>query len=246
MEIKVDVNEIEINSADEPGAIYIEVLNDGPYLVHGEPPVIQRFIETDDKGTSIAYRNGRSFEMKGAVALCRCGHSKNAPYCDGHHAMIDINLEESASFTPLLDNAELIVGPRLSLADNKDYCAFGRFCDAGKRVWNEVKESGEVAEEITEEIARNCPGGRLVVWSNDTKLPVDDILPPSIGLIEDPKEMCSGPLAVWGGIRVQSASGGSYEIRTRQALCRCGASSNKPFCDGTHARIDYKDGIAPE
>ena len=44
-------------------------------------------------------------------------------------------------------------------------------------------------------------------------------------------------------IRVESASGESYEIRNRQALCRCGASSNKPFCDGSHASIKFQDGL---
>jgi CDGSH-type Zn-finger protein len=46
---------------------------------------------------------------------------------------------------------------------------------------------------------------------------------------------------VRGGIPVVGADGVTYEVRNRQALCRCGASSNKPFCDGSHASIGFKD-----
>jgi CDGSH-type Zn-finger protein len=45
---------------------------------------------------------------------------------------------------------------------------------------------------------------------------------------------------VRGGIAVVSADGEQYEVRNRMTLCRCGASSNKPFCDGTHASIKFQ------
>lgn len=238
--------EVEIGTQVAPSNIYIEVSPDGPYLVHGEPPIVQRFIETDHKGISTGYRDGRSFSANGVVALCRCGNSKNAPFCDGSHKNANVDLSETASFEPLLDGAEITHGPNRTLTDNESYCTFARFCDAGKRVWNEVQLGGQEAEGLTERMVHNCPGGRLLIWDNKTQQPIEVQVKPSIGLIEDPKEMCSGPLAVWGGIRIQSSNGRSYEVRTRQALCRCGNSSNKPFCDGTHASMDYKDGIAAE
>jgi CDGSH-type Zn-finger protein len=40
---------------------------------------------------------------------------------------------------------------------------------------------------------------------------------------------------------VIAADGFRYEIRNRVTLCRCGASKNKPFCDGTHAAIKFRD-----
>ena len=72
---------------------------------------------------------------------------------------------------------------------------------------------------------------------------VEPTLPPSIGLVEDPALHCSGPLWVRGGIRVESADGRPYERRNRVTLCRCGASTNMPFCNGSHASIQFQDGI---
>src|SRR6266581_67133 len=84
-----------------------------------------------------------------------------------------------------------------------------------------------------------CPSGRLVVWDRATKEPFELGLEPSIGLVEDPAAGVSGPLWVRGGIPIVGADGVEYERRNRATLCRCGASNNKPFCDGTHAAIGF-------
>jgi CDGSH-type Zn-finger protein len=52
---------------------------------------------------------------------------------------------------------------------------------------------------------------------------------------------CAGPLWLRGGVQVIGADGFHYELRNRVTLCRCGASQNKPFCDGTHASIKFQD-----
>ena len=44
----------------------------------------------------------------------------------------------------------------------------------------------------------------------------------------------NGPLLVTGGVRVLDADGNVLYEGERAALCRCGGSANKPFCDGTH------------
>jgi len=81
--------------------------------------------------------------------------------------------------------------------------------------------------------------GRLVAWDKATGSPVEHRLPVAIGLIEDPAEHCSGPIWLRGGIAVVSADGFEYEARNRMTLCRCGASKNKPFCDGAHASVKF-------
>jgi hypothetical protein len=87
----------------------------------------------------------------------------------------------------------------------------------------------------------NCPSGRLVAWEGKGRKPIEHALPVSIGVVEDPAERVSGPLWLRGGIPVIAADGFNYEVRNRQTLCRCGASANKPFCDGSHARIGFRD-----
>ena len=81
---------------------------------------------------------------------------------------------------------------------------------------------------------------RLVVHDRETGDSLEDPQPVSIGVVDDPALGCSGPLWVRGRIRIESEDGTPYEARNRMALCRCGGSSNKPFCDGTHANIDFK------
>ena len=87
-----------------------------------------------------------------------------------------------------------------------------------------------------------CPSGRLVTWGRETRLPNEEDYEPSIGVVQDPAQKVSGPLAVRGGIQVVSSDDFAYEPRNRQTLCRCGRSENKPFCDGTHAAIKFDDG----
>ena len=50
----------------------------------------------------------------------------------------------------------------------------------------------------------------------------------------------NGPLLVKGPIKLVDVEGNEFETKETTYLCRCGASNNKPFCDGTHAKIDFK------
>lgn len=52
----------------------------------------------------------------------------------------------------------------------------------------------------------------------------------------------NGPLRVEGPIRLLDAEGGEWDLTGKPAisLCRCGASANKPFCDGSHAKIGFQ------
>jgi hypothetical protein len=56
-------------------------------------------------------------------------------------------------------------------------------------------------------------------------------------------EVCAtenGPLLVSGGVRIVDAEGTVLFEGERAALCRCGGSGNKPFCDGTHAKNGFR------
>ncbi len=50
----------------------------------------------------------------------------------------------------------------------------------------------------------------------------------------------NGPLIVKGAVDLKDSDGNSYPAEKRMALCRCGASTEKPFCDGTHSKIGFQ------
>ena len=55
-------------------------------------------------------------------------------------------------------------------------------------------------------------------------------------LIEPLKD---GPLKITGNLEILSASGRTIDRLTQAWLCRCGASKNAPYCDGTHKKIGF-------
>jgi CDGSH-type Zn-finger protein len=175
-------------------------------------------------------------------ALCRCGRSGTKPFCDGTHARVGFDGTETASRESYESQAGRIDGPTMVLEDNEKLCAFARFCDPHGKVWNLVKDSDKPrAAALVVHEAGHCPGGRLVVKHRATGQAIEPHFEPSIGLVQDTAQGVSGPLWVRGGIPVIGADGHTYEVRNRIALCRCGASSNKPFCDGSHASIRFND-----
>ena len=52
----------------------------------------------------------------------------------------------------------------------------------------------------------------------------------------------NGPLLVTGPFRLTDADGNEYPLEPgkKYNLCRCGGSTNKPFCDGTHSKIGFQ------
>ena len=117
----------------------------------------------------LAIHAALTIEGHGAMyraTLCRCGASKNKPFCDGSHV--------AAAF----------------------------------------QATGEPETKPSEPLA--VRGGELTV----TPMP-------------------NGPLNVRGPIEICSGTGRTVFRTERAALCRCGGSANKPFCDGTHARNGF-------
>jgi hypothetical protein len=120
------------------------------------------------------------------------------------------------------------------LYDNSSLCAHARFCDAGIEAWGEVETGGAEHVGAAARMVARCPGGRLTLIDNASGRDLDESEEQSISFIEDPIIGASGPIMLRGGITVIAGNGNAYEVRNRQALCRCGKSSNKPFCDGSH------------
>ncbi|HIH02823.1 MAG TPA: iron-binding protein [Methanoregulaceae archaeon] len=212
----------------------ITVSKNGPYIVTGGVPLTTEEICVDDEGYCRSWKETKTYPLRQQYALCRCGHSKNRPFCDGTHAQIRFDGTEAGDREPFLEGAEITRGPSLTLADNKHLCIHAGFCHRAAGIWNLVKFSDSAARETAIEEACDCPTGRLVVYDNATGEAIGQDLEKSIAVIEDPDDGEYGPLWVRGGIPVISADGTPYEVRQRVTLCQCGRSKNRPFCDGSH------------
>jgi len=53
----------------------------------------------------------------------------------------------------------------------------------------------------------------------------------------------NGPYVIDGEFKLVDAAGNEIPA-TKRALCRCGGSTNKPFCDGTHSKIGFQGAMA--
>lgn len=219
----------------------IKVIENGPYHVTGSLPMSKQIIVADKEGYSKEWKEGWGFPEKEEFDLCRCGHSHDKPYCDKTHKKIGFDGTETARKGKYLECAERTEGPDLDLTDCEELCVSARFCDRLAGTWKLTEMSDDPeSRKLAIEQACNCPGGRLVALDKKTGKAIEPDLKPSIGIVEDPQVGVSGPVWVRGGVPVESADGEEYEVRNRVALCRCGRSKNKPFCDGKH-RAGFSD-----
>jgi CDGSH-type Zn-finger protein len=220
----------------------ISITKNGPYVVSGNLPLNKEIIVVDKEGVPVKWKKGKKYPKCNDCALCRCGKSDNKPYCDGTHAKIKFDGTETASKKPYMRQAGKVTGPNLVLTDATEFCALGRFCEKGKGVWESTRESDnpKCKKDAIQESC-DCPSGRLVIWDKKTGKAIEPKFKQSISLVEDPDREVSGPIWVKGGVPIESAEGKKYEIRNRVTLCRCGKSTNKPFCDGSHIEAGFRD-----
>ena len=213
----------------------IKVLVDGPYEVTGKIPLNELKFIPNQEGASVGYEETRKYPEQDTYLLCRCGKSQNKPFCDGNHSDGFVGTE-TASHATYREMADLYEGKQIDLLDAEAYCVVARFCDTDGQTWNLVEHgTTEEAKEIAINQCNNCPGGRLTAVTKDGKI-IEPNLPQEISILVDPAARVRGPIWVKGGIAVEDAKGRVYPIRNRVALCRCGKSKNKPFCDAQHMR----------
>lgn len=125
----------------------VRVRENGPLAIHAELEI---------EGEAASFR----------ATLCRCGASKNKPFCDGNHAAVGF------------------------------------------------QATGEPATKESQPLA-----------SRNGKVKV--------------KPTKNGPLLVEGNLEICAGTGRTIHRVTKTALCRCGHSANKPYCDGTHSKIGF-------
>ena len=164
------------------------------------------------------------------VALCRCGHSSNKPYCDGTHISIGFVGEKENDRVP--DRVDEYAGPDITIVDNRGVCSHSGICTdnlpsvfkLGKEPW--IDASGATSDEIMA-LVRRCPSGALSYKINgDRHQNLGG--PPKIQVTED------GPYRVTGNIPLEDDQDTEPETQDHYTLCRCGQSKNKPLCNGAH------------
>ena len=183
-------------------------------------------------------------EAPEAYSLCRCGGSQNKPFCDGAHKSNNFNGQEFASKDTMADRAEQNVGDGIAIHDDRSRCSHAGVCTdelsavfrMGVEPW--IDANGAPLEEIIRVVSA-CPSGALSYSLPDSPKPLETPAGPGITVASD------GPLAV-RGLPVVAGDGEEYDARERQALCRCGGSHNKPFCDGSHWYMGFKHEMGGE
>jgi CDGSH-type Zn-finger protein/uncharacterized Fe-S cluster protein YjdI len=110
--------------------------------------------------------------------------------------------------------------------------ASGELFVGGREPWCEPDLAD--AEEVADVVAR-CPTGALT-FTNKGNQP--DESAPSINTITVSN---NGPLYVRGNLDIEGAEDDMTGVRFRAALCRCGESQNKPFCDNSHEEAEFRD-----
>jgi len=217
----------------------IKVLKNGPYRVTGNVPLREKIII--QKGKCNEFKEGREFPRSEVYLLCRCGKSKNKPFCDGTHSSTGFDGAETATMDKYVERAEYLEGPGVDMRDD-NRCALARFCHREDgNAWDLLEKTGE--ERYREQVvkaASDCPAGRLTAIDKEGYA-VEPVYEPSIDIIQDPEKEVSAGIYVKGYIPLESADGYAYELRNRYALCRCGQSKNKPFCDISHVAARFSD-----
>lgn len=204
-------------------------LPNGPlYLLNSaEPRQVEHLV--DSKGQPCSTVPG--------IALCRCGGSANKPFCDGTHSKI--GFRDANESDTQLNRRENYVGKSITIHDDRQICSHAGFCTDGlPSVFKEddepwINPNGADAAAVIETV-RRCPSGALSYSAAGVEHRDQD---------RNPQVMVSkdGPYVVTGGVELVGVAREEHASTEHYTLCRCGGSKNKPFCDGTHWEIGFKD-----
>lgn len=207
----------------------IACLPNGPYYLLNNP--------TPQTVPNLVDSNGGPCATVAGIALCRCGGSSNKPFCDGTHGKTGFTDEKQTDGGN--DRRTSYIGQHITIHDNRGICSHAGYCTdnlktvfkLGEEPW--IDADGAKTKEIIDTI-RQCPSGALSYSVDDNEYRNHD-RPPMVTVTKN------GPYAVTGGIELIDQKLGDGASSEHYTLCRCGASRNKPFCDGTHWHIGFED-----
>ena len=123
-----------------------------------------------------------------------------------------------------------------------DICIHSRVCwnaaglpevfNPAERPW--IKPEAASTERIIEQV-KKCPSGALSFYMNTEAETVAEVSTQSLVEVSP-----NGPLLVYGNLIVKDKEGNETHKNKVTAFCRCGQSSNKPYCDGSHIKTGFK------
>ena len=96
-----------------------------------------------------------------------------------------------------------------------------------------IKPEAATTAEIIEQV-KKCPSGALSFYMNN-----EEAQPVNTSVETIVEAMSNGPLLVYGNLTVKDKEGNETKKNKVTAFCRCGASGNKPYCDGSHVKIGF-------
>jgi CDGSH-type Zn-finger protein len=224
----------------------IEIRANGPYVVLGGLPLVRTSQVETEYGEPVDWAPDEPIDVGDThepveagetYELCRCGASTRKPFCDAVHERNGFDGTEVADRGTFADRAYPYRGEGVTMHDDRTLCTSAGYCgDRFTNVWAMIERTAD--PEIRDRLRRMsmlCPSGRLVSQPDGDE-PDEIDYAPSVAVTRD------GPLWVRGGVEIAGADGEIYETRNRVTLCRCGHSQNKPFCDGSHKDVGFRDG----
>lgn len=229
------------DSSDEhEGQKRIIVRANGSYRVEGGVPLVHKTQVVSEHGEPLTWKKDGEIETEEEpYFLCRCGKSKDMPFCDRTHKQIGFDGSENADLRPTVERQmSFPSNPRIRVKVDPYLCMNSGFCgtrNAGIGQLARRTDDTEMRSLVIAMIER-CPAGALTYSFGKNEPDVEPDLPAQIAVTVEITDdgPIEGPLWVTGGIPVVLTDGQELERRNRVTLCSCGQSKHKPLCDGTH------------
>lgn len=129
------------------------------------------------------------------------------------------------------DDITVVWKPKTCIHSKKCWKELLQVFDPRNRPW--VNMEGASTEKIKKQV-KGCPSGALSYRSNATESKEEVHTETKVEALEN------GPLIVYGTLHITNSDGTEEKRNKTTAFCRCGASQNKPFCDGAHIKAGFK------
>lgn len=195
------------------------------------------------KANNIKNATGDILSNNQELWLCRCGGSDNKPFCDGAHNSNNFNGDQDENH--IKSDTITYVGEHITIYDNRSICAKRGYCTRELPTvflktdqW--IDPNGDSVDKIID-ICNRCPSGALsYALPGSNKMTGEDHDDTFIQLSE--KRFGShGPYDVKGHVTIDGQTERLPELPNKTTLCRCGHSTNKPYCSGEHYKVKFQD-----